>query len=137
MDMTSRLVGGLVLCILLPLLAGCGRGWGNVSGKVTYKGQALPKGTITFFDETNQAVSSGIGADGSYAVSKVAAGKVKIAVALPMPIFMAGDKEGAARAAAERKKLPNLPARYADYEKSGLDREVKRGDQTLDLDLTD
>ena len=134
--MTSRLVGGLVLCGLL-LLAGCSRGFGNVSGKVSYKGQPLPKGTITFYDEANQAVSSGIADDGSYSVSKVAAGKVKIAVTLPMFISMAGDTKSAEKAAAERKKLPSLPPRYADSEKSGLDREVKRGDQTLNLDLSD
>lgn len=133
--MTSRLVGGLALCILLPLLAGCGRGWANVSGKVSYKGQPLSKGSIIFYDEANQAVTSPIAADGSYAVSKVAAGKVKIAIQLPIPMFMGNDKQGAAKAAAERKKLPNLPPRYADQEKSGLDRDVKRGDQTLNLDL--
>jgi hypothetical protein len=133
--MNSRFTSWLVLLVLLQLLAGCGRGWGEVSGTVRYQGKPLPKGTITFYDETNQAVTSPI-ADGKYTMpNKVAAGKVKVAVTLPMLIAMAGDREGAARMAAEQKTLPNLPANYADAEKSGLDRTVKQGSQTIDFDL--
>jgi hypothetical protein len=133
--MTSRFTNWLVLLVLLQLLAGCGRGWGEISGTVRYQGRPLPKGTITFYDEANQAVSSPIDADGKYTVRKVAAGKVKVAVMLPMFVVVIGDKEGAAKMAAEKKTLPNLPAHYADAEKSGLDRDVKRGSQTLDFDL--
>ncbi|HEY7156780.1 MAG TPA: hypothetical protein VH575_22620 [Gemmataceae bacterium] len=133
--MNSRLTNWLVLLVLLQLLAGCGRGWGDVSGTVRYQGKPLPKGTITFYDETNQAVTSPI-ADGKYTMpNKVAAGKVKVAVMLPMFIAMAGDRESAARMAAEQKNMPNLPAHYADAEKSGLDRTVKQGSQTIDFDL--
>jgi hypothetical protein len=133
--MISRLTNWLILLVLLQQLAGCGRGWGHVSGTVRYKGKPLPKGSITFYDEANQALTSPIDTDGRYAVPKVAAGKVKVAVTLPMYIAMKGDKEGMARMAAERKKLPNLPARYTDAEKSGLEREVKGGSQTIDFDL--
>ncbi len=130
--MTSRLVAAFVLLDLLSLLAGCGRGWGQVSGTVRYKGQALPNGTITFYDEANQPVSSPIDADGKYAVDKVAAGKVKITVTAPMPIYLPGDPKRFEKPPAN---MPNLPARYADAEQSGLNRTVKAGSQTLILDL--
>ncbi len=133
--MRTRLVGGFVLLALLPLLAGCGRGWGQVSGTVRYQGKPLPKGSITFYDEANQAVSSPIDADGKYTMPKVAAGKIKVAVALPMYIAMAGDDKGAAKMRAEQRTLPSLPVRYADTEKSGLNRDVKAGSQTIDFDL--
>ena len=127
--MKARLVGGL---LLLALLAGCDRGWGEVSGTVRYKGKPLPMGAIAFLDETNGVQSSLIDSDGKYAVSKVAAGKAKITVTAPMPIFMKGDKAGPKRLA----KMPkDFPARYADAEKSGLEREVKTGSQTIDFDL--
>jgi hypothetical protein len=127
-----RLAGGLVLLGLLPLLAGCGRGWGQISGTVRYKGKPLPMGTVTFYDEANQAPFGHLDDDGNYTVPKVAAGKVKITVVLPMPIFMPGDKEGPKRLA----KLPkDFPARYADAEKSGLERDVQRGSQTINFDL--
>jgi uncharacterized lipoprotein len=125
----------MALLVVLLLLAGCGRSWGKVSGTVRYQGKPLPKGSITFYDEANQAVTSPIDADGKYTIPKVAVGKVKITVALPMFIPMAGDAEGAAKMRAEQRTLPNLPLRYADAEKSGLVREVKAGSQTMDFDL--
>jgi len=129
--MITRRASVLALLGLLPLLASCGRGWGHVSGTVSYQGKPLPNGTITFYDEANQAVSGHIEADGKYAVSKVAAGKVKITVTAPMPVFLPGDQ----MAKKQFVNMPNLPARYADAEKSGLGREVKPGIQTIDFDL--
>lgn len=133
--MIARFTGPLLVFALLPLSAGCGRGWGDVSGTVRYQGKPLPKGSITFYDEANQTITSPLDADGKYTMRRVAAGKVKVAVMLPMYIAMKGDTKGMARMAAERKTLPNLPPRYADAEKSGLDREVKRGSQAIDFDL--
>lgn len=127
----ARLAGGLVLLLVLPLLAGCGRGWGQISGTVRYKGQPLPMGSITFYDEVNGAESSLI-EEGKYTVSKVAAGRVKVAVTAPMPIFLPGDTKGPQRLA----KMPkDFPSRYGDAEKSGLIRDVKAGSQTIDFDL--
>jgi hypothetical protein len=130
--MTSRLTGWLILGSSLSLLAGCGRGWGEVSGTVRYKGQALPQGTITFYDEANQVVSSPIAADGAYKAAKIAAGKVKITVSAPLPIQRVGEKK---RVEKSLVKMPKLPVHYADAEQSGLKREVKTGSQTLDIDL--
>jgi hypothetical protein len=129
---TRRTSARLVLLGLLPLLSSCGRSWGHVSGTVRYQGKPLPNGTITFYDEANQAVSAHIEADGKYTVSdKVAAGKVKITVTAPMPVFLPGDQT----ARKQFVNMPNLPTRYADAEKSGLDRDVKSGSQTIDFDL--
>jgi hypothetical protein len=119
------------LALLAPallLLAGCA-GEGQVSGKVKYKGQPVPAGTITFFDRKNHAISGAIGADGGYSVEKVVSGPVKVTVVTPMPIYMPGDKPPPGP------KPPTLPAKYYDREKSGLDFEVKEGPQTKDFDL--
>lgn len=129
--MITRRTSGLILLGLLLLQAGCGRGWGHVSGTVRYKGNPLPNGTITFYDEANQAVSDHISAEGKYTVNKVAAGKVKITVTAPMPIFLPGDQT----AKKQFVNMPNLPARYGDAEKSGLNRDITAGSQTLDIDL--
>lgn len=127
----ARLAGGLLLLALLPLMGGCSRGWGNVTGTVRYKGKPLPMGTITFYDEANRAEFSLID-EGKYTVSKIAAGRVKVTVTAPMPIFMAGDTVMPQQLA----KMPkDFPSRYADAEKSGLEREVKKGIQNLDFDL--
>jgi hypothetical protein len=120
--------GRLALAASALVLAGCA-GKGQVSGKVKYKGQPLPAGTITFFDRANHAVSSAIDPDGGYSVEQVAAGPVKVSVVTPMPIYMPGDKPPPGP------PPPTLPAKYADREKSGLDWEVKSGAQTHDFNL--
>ena len=122
---------GLVLLGLLPLLLGCGRSYGNVSGTVRYQGKPLPNGTITFYDLANQANSGHIEADGKYTVNKVAVGTVKITVTAPLPLFLPGDRN----VAKQFVNMPNLPTHYADAEKSGLNRDIQSGNQTLDIDL--
>src|SRR5690348_7041174 len=118
------------LALLAPalLLAGCA-GQGQVSGKVKYKGQPLPVGTITFYDGKNNAVSSAIAQDGSYSVEKVAAGPVKVSLVMPLPVYMMGEKPPPGP------KPPTLPAKYQDQNKSGLDFKVEAGPQTHDFNL--
>jgi hypothetical protein len=127
--MTARSLRWPVLLTAALLLAGCAPGLGQVSGKVKYKGQPLPTGTITFYDQKNNPTSSAIGPDGSYSVQKVAAGPVKITVSVPMNISFMGDRPPPGP------KAPPLPAKYIDPEKSGLDFEVKAGDQVHDFNL--
>ena len=68
----------LAICfstILAGLLAGCGPGDDvhpatvPVQGKVTYQGQPVPKGTITFQPATGQAAVGEIQTDGTYSLS--------------------------------------------------------------------
>jgi hypothetical protein len=86
----------------------------------------LPGGTITFYDEYNGAKSSEIKADGSYAVTNVAAGVAKIAVVTPMAITMPGMPPV---------KTTPIPEKYGDRERSGLTCQVKTGQQTHPVDL--
>src|SRR5262245_19105480 len=84
---TLARLGGL---FLTALAAGCSPRFGDVSGKVTFQGRPLTTGTITFYDQANGVTSSPIRVDGTYAVHKVRAGSVKIAVAMPTAISFAG-----------------------------------------------
>jgi hypothetical protein len=122
------------LAMLILLAAGCGRDLGNVSGTVKFKGQPLPAGTITFYDRDKGATSSEIKSDGTYSVSKVATGPVKISLAVPMSIPFASPM-GGGTVAPPIPRVPNIPARYMDAEKSGLGFEVVKGDQTHDFNL--
>jgi hypothetical protein len=123
--------------VLMVLAAGCSRGTGNVSGTVKFKGKPLPAGTITFYDEANGAASSPINPDGSYSVSKVAAGTARITVAVPMAIrFVSpGMSEDKADLPDVVRQTPAIPAHYYDPAKSGLTCKVVRGDQQQDFDL--
>jgi hypothetical protein len=137
MNAMIRVCPGLGAVVLMVLAAGCSRGTGNVSGTVKFKGKPLPAGTISFYDEVNGVASSPIDPDGSYSVSKVAAGTARITVAVPMPIrFVSpGMSDVKADLPAEAKRTPSIPTRYYDPAQSGLTCEVVRGDQTQDFDL--
>jgi hypothetical protein len=75
---------------LLLLAAGCS-GPGTVSGKVSYKGKALPGGTVLFIHEQKGSFSCKIQGDGSYSIADVPAGTVRIAVTPP---WSASDTHG-------------------------------------------
>jgi hypothetical protein len=123
---------------------------GNVSGKVTYRGQPLSGGTITFAG--SKAYSASIAADGSYQVRDVPVGKYKLAIAtaplLPrdMPPFPRFPKEvpGLPKDAPPNGVPPEMrlpprgiviPTKYADPHTSGLTYTVVKGSNTHDFRL--
>jgi hypothetical protein len=128
----ARPVGSVGVLMLTLFVAGCSRGTGNVSGKVLFKGQPLPAGTITFYDDENGVTSSAINPDGTYAVSKVRTGAAKVAVAVPLPINMPG--VGPALVLPQT-KVPSIPPHYHDRERSGLTLDVVKGDQVHNFEL--
>jgi hypothetical protein len=123
--------GGVLAAFLL--LAGCA-GQGKVSGTVKFAGQVLAGGTITFYDSRNMTQSSPIGEDGSYSISRVAVGPVKVSIAVPISIPIQGTLPGA-QTTVTTTKTPAIPTRYNDPKESGLGFEVTRGNQTKDFDL--
>jgi hypothetical protein len=147
---TLRIAFGLVAASALVLLSGCGNPTGNVTGKVTYKGQALKGGNITYVSTEGRAsVSGSIKEDGSYTLEKVPAGAVKICVdtsslkpnnnknfkyAPPAGQqapegFQSGDSEGNA------KRYTPIPPMYAKPDTTDLSYTVVAGDQTHDIEL--
>jgi hypothetical protein len=142
---------GWRLAALLPLallLAGCGRGKGTVSGKVTLNGEPIPWGRITFLSQVGDKTphSSRI-VNGKYTINDCPAGPVKIAVEsieakavdtskVPPKMLERSRQAGAVEPPAEvvGKHLP-IPARYADPDKSGLDYTVESGSATHDIPL--
>ena len=146
------LLGGLLPVLLV---AGCS-GSGTVSGKVSCRGETLGGGTVLFVAPGQKSVSSPISADGSYTISAIPTGTVKIAVetktaqpldedarskgmpSLPKdaqlppgaaenPIYKSlGTKPG---------KYVWIPDDYGDPEKSNLSLEVTGGNQHHDIEL--
>ena len=84
-------------------------------------------------------------ADGSYSITKAAAGNAKIAILVPMDIPMKGmempgmgkgsPEKGTSEKGGGAGKLPIVPAKYADKDSSGLTCEVKAGNQQHDIIL--
>src|SRR5437899_912985 len=80
----------LLPLVLASLIGGCSPGIGNISGKVTYQGKPLAGVKVIFFDAKNMTLQDTTKADGSYSVTKVAAGNAKIAILVAIDIPMKG-----------------------------------------------
>lgn len=82
LSLTSiRVLGGLGLPFFLAILAGCSPTAVRVSGTVTYKGQPLPGGLITFrpVDGQYNSVTADIDPQGQYSVD-LPAGEVMVVI---------------------------------------------------------
>jgi hypothetical protein len=156
----GRHLNGLLIAMVLLALVGCSREWptSEVQGVVTYKGEPVPLGMITFMaaDDSGRADTASI-MDGNYTLPRAPVGNVTIQIS-----GSGGTVAGASPANAKRKltkgqiklaesmgakigsnssetqpKRPpfKLPTKYANASTSGLTYEVRPGDQTYDIDL--
>jgi len=129
----------LAIAAMVPIACSGGSGLSSVSGKVTYQGKPVPKGTVAF-QSTNpegRNATGAIGEDGSYTLQTENPGDG----ALP------GDYNVTISARDEvildyiPLKPPPVkrlaPAKYEKAETSGLKATVKSGSNTINFDLTD
>jgi len=138
--------------------AGCGLGssTGTVTGKVTYKGNVVKGGTVTFVSAPGKpSASVVIQEDGSYEIPSIATGPVKICVDTsglrprakgaggPPPAKSYGPPPGSDGPGGYRvtpsedgsKNYVAIPENYADAEKSGLTYTVTGGKQEHNISL--
>ena len=150
--------------LLLPLVMGCGRGEGKVTGRVLYDGKPLPGGRVTFMPEgAANPVTVTLDEQGNYE-AVLPTGEVKVSVdnrALePRPNLSAGLLSGlpggavAKLAEAKRTNPPKatgtidpgmhgripgkyvaIPKKYYDISTSELKFTVSRGNQPHDIEL--
>jgi hypothetical protein len=153
----ARAAGG-VLLLLLPAAAGCGPGVGEVSGKVTYKGQALPDGTVTLLASDGRPYEGKIQADGSFTIQGVPVGPARVTVTSVAAATGKGKAAGKGEDARKGERVgrvagppepepgkeggqgaastgSRIPLAYGDFSKSGLTVQVERPSARLDLDL--
>lgn len=136
----------LVLAALaMAVLPGCGPAKAKVSGTVNFGGQPLPSGTITFQSEAgNKKVKAGNIADGKYTITDLEAGPAKVTVTTtppptehaPLPNVTPIQPPAGSPAPAPPGKYVAIPKKYGIPDLSGLEYDVKAGDQTKDFDLT-
>jgi hypothetical protein len=104
---------------------------------VTYQGQPLPIGTVSFWDSNNQCLASLRLFEGKYAAPvKVPVGPVKITVTTP------ASSSGGRRSnmvhknkRVEKISVIPIPAKYGNADQSGLTYTVKPGPNTYNIDL--
>jgi hypothetical protein len=130
-------------CTLLILLAlGCGSGsefpeTTPVSGKISFKGEPVTKGTITFQPDQGQAATGMIQPDGTYTLSTFAEkdgaipGHHKV-----MIIANDGDSTMIPGSSPGYKKPKDLiPKKFAALNTSGLEAQVSKDKPTVDFNL--
>jgi hypothetical protein len=127
-----NLIRPVALGASLVMLSGCDKGTGEVSGTVTYNGAPLPGGIVTFIAENGRVEPARIGEDGSYKVTNVPVGPVRITVTTPAPLQFPGREPQELLG-----KYVAIPKRYGEAEDSGFTFEVKKGSQRYDLPLSD
>jgi len=127
----SVLVAGWAVCV--GWCIGCGSGEppaGGVAGKVTFQGQPLIAGTVTFLNaETGIGASSELDSSGSYRIDSVRAGEYQVTIQPPPGPSPEAMAEGA------KVESSPIPDKYKDPQASGLTAAVNEGENTANFDL--
>jgi hypothetical protein len=124
-----------------------------VSGQVTYNGQPVTGGTITFYPQSGGAYPTSIDEKGAYAVSDLPAGEAAVSVETESvkktataedynkghvnPQLANSSRPGGEGAAASAKKYVKIPPKYADPKTSGLTANLTAGRQEKTFQLAD
>lgn len=131
-----------LLLVSTILLSGCGNPTATVEGIVTYNKTPLPTGEIHFHGADGKSRSSPIGSDGSYKIIDCPTGTVKVAVtALKLKAIPTTSQSTEIKENDPDPPPPEfisvIPMRYGDKDNSGLVFTIKRGRQTIGIDVKD
>src|SRR5207302_6034893 len=87
----------------------------TVAGKVTYQGQPLPGGTVTFHGKGGSTPGVKIGEEGSYRLTRLRPGSYRVTVSMGSPPDepRAGPRKDSGLTPPPRGRFPRLPAKYA------------------------
>jgi len=123
----------VAVCVMAAGIAATGCGGGvkkvNVSGTVTYKGEKLTSGMLKFVGPEQSSASGLIKPDGTYTLTDVTPGDVKVAVIeIPGTVPPAGEK-------AQQVHQVALPDKFRDPEKSGVKYTITPSTTQLDIEL--
>ncbi len=112
--LTSRLTAFTLFALLVPGFpaAPAADETGAVEGVITFKGQPLAEGKVSFHPEKGKPVAAEIKADGSFEAKGVPAGTLRVTV-----------------------EAKFLPRKYSSPDTSGIRVEVKKGKQKINLEL--
>jgi hypothetical protein len=133
-------LGAALALVVIPL--GCGAGGpekARVSGKVTYKGQPVPKGTVTFVT-TSKDGRNAVGEldpDGNYSLQTEAPGDGALLGEYNVTIYAHDEPILDYIPTTPVKPKLLAPTKYEKPETSGLKATVKSGSNTFNFDLTD
>lgn len=144
-----RTIQRIATIVLALVFAGCGGGGGktsSTSGRVTYKGQPVPKANVSFtpVEGASRAATGLTDADGNYTLGTFAASDGAIPGNYRVSIIARGadrpPKAGETGSGMPGEMMPGdpiIPTKYFAPDSSGLTFEVKRGSNRADFELKD
>ncbi len=124
---------GVFLAVSLALVAGCTPSppRGTLVGSVQYQGTALQEGTVQMYSPSlGEGGMAAIAADGSFTIEALPPGKYELAIEPPEVL---NDYGGKAAPGYETKEMENIPAKYRQFETSGLEVTIAEGDNSIDV----
>lgn len=106
--------------------------FGNVQGKVVYKGEPVTEGMVIFFNKTLKSdVEAKLGAGGAYSATNLPLGNYAVTVR-PLPVMTSMD---ASKPSEPPKDPANIPKKYRSMETSGFEKKIAKGDNTFDIEM--
>ncbi len=137
---TCRGLGFAALVAAVSTLAGCGSNEkiGQVEGQVTFRGQPVTEGLISFNDKEGHGAEAELGNEGKYVLKTpeggLPAGEYFITVT---PLMYLHDSDpGKSPPALTEKRAPNIPHKYRSLPSTPLKETVKPGKNELNFNLT-
>jgi hypothetical protein len=138
MPFDQRSAATFLIALLSATVAGCDSGptAGEVRGKVTFKGQPVKEGMVTFLNTTEGGAYEGqINSDGTFAVpNPVAVGEYVVEIK-PLVVIVDTDP-GKSPPAPMEKPAPDIPKKYRMQGTTPLKASVKAGSNELNFDMT-
>jgi len=131
----------LLIAVGAPFIsaAGCQRGplKAEVHGKVTFKGQPVKEGTVTFLNtKEGGAAEARINRDGTYAVEGGAVVGEYDRVEIKPLMEMKDTDPGKTPPSKVEKAAPDIPAKFRQQGSTPLSASVKAGKNEINFDMT-
>lgn len=138
-----------VVCLALAVVPGCKKGRATVKGKVTFNGQPVKAGTVSFYASPSVVGTGNINPDGTYEVKDAPVGEVTVTVSTPPPLVgpvqmgkpppgmkMPTDMVPSGPNAAKPVSYMPIPDKYKARDQSPLKTTVNKGENDYDIKLT-
>lgn len=137
--MKARNCRWLLAVALLVAVSGCGGPLVSVSGRVTYKGQPVPSTYVNFHPkEEGKRSSHGLTDDsGNFKLdySRTEGGALRGQHAVSLSYYVSVEEELRKIPPKASKELKAVIAKYGDPKTSGLEYEISKNGQVIEIDL--
>ena len=138
--LSSGVAGSVLIAIVIQGLLGCGGSdvkIGAVSGKVTYRGQPVSEGVVSFIDaQAGTGAEATLSSDGTFSVETPEGGLPvgTYGVSVSPPVYL-DSSDPRTPPVQVQKKVKDIPEKYRSHYSSGLSATVNEGPNEVSLEM--